>query len=81
MYFDEIVYYVVGEIVLLIDWVCVVYGNQLYWYFGVNFDDELVVVFDEFKIFLFDYGFLEVDFDVVDWIDLCLFVDVLQFLL
>jgi ABC-type nitrate/sulfonate/bicarbonate transport system substrate-binding protein len=75
---DEATQYVADETASSIDWVRAAYGTQLHLNLGVNLEPESIEALDDFQRFLFDWGFLEDDFDVADWIDPRPLADVLR---
>lgn len=66
---DETAQYVSEETASSIDWVRAAYGADLHHHLGVNLDPESIAALENFKNFLFEWGFLESDFAVADWID------------
>ncbi|QBQ98876.1 ABC transporter substrate-binding protein [Paraburkholderia pallida] len=66
---DETVDYVTQETASSLEWVRTAYGPVLHQHLGVNLEAESIAALAEFKDFLYEWGFLEADFDVADWID------------
>ncbi|BCL74612.1 desulfurase [Jeongeupia sp. HS-3] len=50
-------------------WVSRAYGDRLHQHLGLGLDDAGIAALADFKAFLLDWGFLERDFDLDDWID------------
>lgn len=66
---EETAQYVSHDTASAIEWVHAAYGDDLHHHLGVNLEDESVKALEDFKNFLFEWGFLESDFDIADWID------------
>ncbi|WP_454807296.1 ABC transporter substrate-binding protein [Paraburkholderia fungorum] len=66
---DETAQYVSHETASAVEWVHAAYGGNLHHHLGVNLEAESVAALDDFKKFLFEWGFLEADFEIADWID------------
>lgn len=66
---EETAQYVSNDTATAIEWVRAAYGGDLHHHLGVNLEEESVAALADFKNFLFEWGFLEADFDIHDWID------------
>jgi ABC-type nitrate/sulfonate/bicarbonate transport system substrate-binding protein len=66
---DETAQYVSHETASAVEWVHAAYGGNLHHHLGVNLEAESIAALDDFKKFLFEWGFLEADFEIADWID------------
>lgn len=73
-YLVEMVVYIGCEMCVFDEWVCYVYGVDVYCYFEIGFVLMLIDGLVVFKDFFVEWGFFEYDFDVCVWIDLVLFM-------
>jgi ABC-type nitrate/sulfonate/bicarbonate transport system substrate-binding protein len=51
------------------DWVRFAYGDKVHLHLGTDLSEASIAGLEEFKSFLFKWGFLQADFDVRSWID------------
>ena len=66
---EETVRYVSKETSVSEDWVRLAYGNRLHQRLGIDLNPASIQALSDFKGFLLEWGFLENDFDVWDWVD------------
>ncbi len=51
------------------EWVHLAYGEKLHQHLGIGLEPDAIRSLGQFKDFLLEWGFLQNDFDVWDWID------------
>ncbi|GHD63731.1 ABC transporter substrate-binding protein [Jeongeupia chitinilytica] len=61
--------FVSAETGIEVPWVSRAYGDRLHLHLGLGLDDAGIAALADFKSFLLEWGFLERDFDLADWID------------
>jgi ABC-type nitrate/sulfonate/bicarbonate transport system substrate-binding protein len=66
---EETVSYVSQETASPAAWVRLAYGDRLHQHLGIDLNPQSINALATFKDFLLEWGFLQQDFDVWDWID------------
>jgi ABC-type nitrate/sulfonate/bicarbonate transport system substrate-binding protein len=66
---EETVRYVSQETASPEEWVHLAYGDKLHRHLGIDLHPQSIQALAVFKDFLLEWGFLQKDFDVWDWID------------